>query len=117
MDLTILVLTAYKQSNTGLRRCWWYTCREENLDPRKATRLPLLFAIDAKLKIKNGFRYALDCSGLKGTAQNNQGSGTPYCGGDITNTSFDGSTDGFGDTFGGAGGGGDGGGGCGGGGD
>ena len=37
--------------NDGLRRAWWYTCKYENIDPRYPTRLPLLFALDAKLKI------------------------------------------------------------------
>ena len=31
-----------RQSNDGLRRCWWQVCREENIDPQKPTRLPLL---------------------------------------------------------------------------
>ena len=47
--------------NEGLRRVWWYCCLEENINPRKPTRLPLLFALDAKLGIANGFVYRLDC--------------------------------------------------------
>jgi hypothetical protein len=49
------------QDNAGLRRCWWQVCREENIHPEKPTRLPLLFAIDRKLGIRDGFVYALDC--------------------------------------------------------
>ena len=37
---------AVKSDNEGLRRVWWFTCLEENINPRKATRLPLLFALD-----------------------------------------------------------------------
>jgi hypothetical protein len=50
-----------KTDNEGLRRVWWFSCLEENINPRKATRLPLLFAIDRKLGIENGFVYDLDC--------------------------------------------------------
>ena len=44
-----VVLAADKRSNAGLRRTWWFACKEEHIDPRKPSRLPLLFAIDAKL--------------------------------------------------------------------
>ena len=47
--------------NEGLRRVWWYCCLEENINPRKATRLPLLFALDRKLGIADGFVYDLHC--------------------------------------------------------
>lgn len=92
-----VVLGADRQNNTGLRRTWWYCCLEENINPKKATRLPLLFSLDKKLNIANGFSYMLDCHGVKrASAQDN--SGTVYCGGDISGSSFDGSTDGFGDS-------------------
>jgi len=49
------------RDNDGLRRCWWQLCREENIHPQRPTRLPLLFALDRKLQIKNGFLYLIDC--------------------------------------------------------
>jgi len=49
------------RDNDGLRRCWWQLCREENIHPQRPTRLPLLFALDRKLRIKNGFLYLIDC--------------------------------------------------------
>lgn len=110
-----VVLSAGKQNNTGLRRVWWHACLEENINPRAPTRLPLLFALDEKLKIENGFLYKTDCKGLAtqdGKKDDKGDSGTPYCGGDFSDSSFDGSTDGMGDS--GGDGGGDGGG-CGGG--
>lgn len=113
-----VVLGSVRASNTGLRRCWWYTCLEENINPRQATRLPLLFALDAKLGIEDGFRYVADCQGLR--RQNDDGSSSPvYCGSDMSSSSFDGGTDGFGDSAGDGGGDASGGcgGGCGGGGD
>jgi hypothetical protein len=94
------VMGSATQSNTGLRRCWWHACREENINPAKPTRLPLLFALDTKLNISNGFRYAADCgvARLRGAGPAAAGAGVIYCGGDFSSTSVDGSTDGFGDS-------------------
>lgn len=116
-----VVLGAERQGNTGLRRCWWLACRDENIDPRRPSRLPLLFALDGKLNIPGGFTYVPDCGGVR--RDNDTGSSSPWCGSDFSDSSFDGSTDGFGDSSGssdgdaGSGGDGCGGGGCGGGGD
>jgi hypothetical protein len=44
----------------ALRRTWHLACLEENIDPKKATRLPLLFAIDSKMKIPDGHVYDLE---------------------------------------------------------
>jgi hypothetical protein len=110
------VMSSAKQSNTGLRRCWWFACKEENINPRAPTRLPLLFALDTKLNIANGFRYAADCSLTRAQgAAAAAGAGVIYCGGDFSSSSLDGGTDGFGDSGGGSDSGGDSGSGCGGG--
>lgn len=86
------VLTpARQQGNAGLRRVWWHACKEENINPAKPTRLPLLFALDAKLKIAGGFVYAANCLALRAS-----GRGDAYCGGDFSSSSIDGSTSGFG---------------------
>ena len=108
-----VVLSPDKRNNEGLRRVWWQCCKEENIDPRSPLRLPLLFAIDAKLGIADGFVYKPDCKALQGSE-----AGTAHCGADFSDSSIDGGTDGFAD--GAADGSGDGGGcggGCGGGGD
>ena len=99
-----------RRDNEGLRRTWWYTCKYENIDPTNPTRVPLLFALDAKLQIPGGYEYTADCKRV-----NQSGPHGGECGGDFSDSSVDGTTDGFGD--GGADGGGDGGGGDGGGGD
>lgn len=113
-----VALADSQRANAGLRRTWWHCCRQENLNPRRATRLPLLFALDAKLKIAGGFTYALDCDALGRTgATATAGATVVYCAGDFSSSSVDGSTDGFGDgSDGGGGDGGGDGGGCGGGG-
>jgi hypothetical protein len=88
-------LSAVKQSNSGLRRCWLYACKEELIDPLKPTRLPLLFALDSKFAIIGGFVYAADCSGFKRDRAQESGSSGVQCGGDFSSPSFDGGTDGF----------------------
>ena len=57
------------RDNDGLRRVWWQACREENIHPQRPTRLPLLFALDRKLQIKNGFVYLIDCRNPVETAK------------------------------------------------
>jgi hypothetical protein len=96
-----IVLSSKHQANQGLRRVWWHACAEENINPRKPTRLPLLFAIDAKLDIPDGFRYSTDCSGLRKRGDAGADGGVIYCGGDFSSSDFDGTTDGFGDSLGG----------------
>jgi hypothetical protein len=96
-----VVLSSERQSNAGLRRCWWHACIEENINPRKPTRLPLLFAIDAKLNIPGGFRYSTDCSSPRQGEEGRVSVGVVYSGGDFSSPDFDGTTDGFGDTSGG----------------
>ena len=73
------VLGQNQRNNDGLRRTWHFACLEENINPKRATRLPLLFALDAKWDIPNGFRYETNCSALR-----KNGDGTVYCAGDFS---------------------------------
>lgn len=99
-----------RRDNAGLRRVWWHCCREENIDPRRPSRLPLLFALDAKLGIADGFHYTPDCAALR-----ERGDGSAYCAADLGGGGDGGGGDGWDDGGGDASdGGGDGGGGCGG---
>jgi hypothetical protein len=110
-----VVLGSQRQANVGLRRCWWHVCVEENINPKAPTRLPLLFALDSKLNVPNGFRYTADCEALRRKDGKGGDAGAVNCGSDFSSDSFDGGTDGLGDSGdGGGNGGGDGGGGCGG---
>jgi hypothetical protein len=112
-------LGAEKHSNAGLRRCWVYACREELIDPIKPTRLPLLFALDAKLAIAGGFVYSKDSPEFNSAVLKDGLTSTVYFVTDFSNSGFDGGLEGF-DGLGNDGSssdGGDGGGGCGGGGD
>jgi len=91
-----VVLGSASKSNAGLRRCWWYVCREENINPRAPTRLPLLFALDAKLTIPGGFHYVADCGAIRRKGSNDDSGAVVYCGGDLSSSSG-GEGDGFGD--------------------
>ncbi|HSV55348.1 MAG TPA: hypothetical protein VLJ57_24710 [Burkholderiaceae bacterium] len=81
------VLGRDPKRNDGLRRSWYWACKEESIDPRKPARLPLLFALDRKFAIPGGFSYVPDCSAI-----NRAGSSGDHCG-----TSFGESSDGAGD--------------------
>lgn len=105
--------------NDGLRRAWYWACRQEDIDPRAPTRLPLLFALDAQLGIANGFFYLPDCTDIARKNEMGGSGGAVYCGTDFMDASYDGGADDFGGAESSDGGndgdgGGDGGGGCGG---
>lgn len=78
------VLGRDPKRNDGLRRAWYWACKEESIDPRKPSRLPLMFALDKKFAIAGGFHYVPDCSAI------NRASGS----GDHCGTSFGDSSDG-----------------------
>lgn len=92
-------LGAAGADNEGLRRVWWYCCLEENINPRKPTRLPLLFALDKKLGIADGFVYHLDCGRAPRETM-----AADYAGGQcvshFNDSSLDGTTSGFGSSSG-----------------
>lgn len=60
------VLGRDARRNDGLRRSWYWACKEESIDPRKPTRLPLLFALDVKFGVAGGFSYVPDCKAVAG---------------------------------------------------
>ena len=79
--------------NDGLRRTWYWACKEESIDPRKPTRLPLLFALDKKFDIAGGYRYEANCGSI-----NRASSSNTYCGSDFSSgdSGASGDSDGFG---------------------
>lgn len=118
-----VAVTSDRSSNEGLRRIWWYACKEDGINPRKPTRLPLLFAIDSKLKLADGFHYVADCEKVRKLQPDGSSAAVIHCGSDFGRSDFQGESGGSdtsfnwsNDSWGGGDGGGDGGGGCGGGG-
>lgn len=63
----------------GIKRAWRLSCHLENINPRHPSRLPLLFEIDSKLNIRNGFKYSLNCRD-----RNAASFGTGFCASDIS---------------------------------
>lgn len=58
----------------GIKRAWRLACAKEKINPETPLYLPLLFSIDSRLNIDDGFRYSLNC---KDKSSPNFGSG--YC--------------------------------------
>lgn len=72
------VLGRNARRNDGLRRTWFWACKEESIDPRQPSRLPLLFALDAKFGITNGFRYVPDCGDINRAADSGTQCGSSF---------------------------------------
>ena len=66
----------------SIKRAWRLACAKEQINPNAPDRLPLLFGIDALLKIEDGYRYSLNCRDASLPAGANG-----YCAGDIGCTS------------------------------
>ncbi|NUZ07180.1 hypothetical protein [Piscinibacter koreensis] len=109
-------LGARASDNDGLRRAWYWSCKDESIDPRKPSRLPLLFALDRKLAIAGGFVYVTDCRDILAKSAAGGSDGAVYCGTSFGDDGFSGDADSFGgaESSDGGGGDGDGGSGCGG---
>ena len=100
---------AKPKTNDGLRRAWFFACKEEAIDPRKPSRLPLLFALDTKLGIAGGVVYspAPRPKGLSPQGRSDGGAEIAY-GDDFSDASFAGDAGDMGGADGGSDGGGDG---------
>jgi len=55
----------------SIQRTWMLACKAEDIPAKKPHKLPKLFSIDKELKIKNGFIYHLDCTGMQAMTGNN----------------------------------------------
>lgn len=65
-------------ASDGIKRAWRLACAKENINPNTPFKLPLIFEIDSKLKIENGFVYSLDCKDKKTNPASDS-----YCAGHI----------------------------------
>ena len=70
-------MTSPTEAQEGIRRAWRLACAQEGIAPRAPDRLPLLFALDDRLRIPDGFRYALNCAAALAAAQG--AAGVTYC--------------------------------------
>lgn len=53
-------------AQTGIKVAWRYSCLREGIEPFEPNKLPSLFALDAALKIPDGFKYTLNCKSKNG---------------------------------------------------
>jgi hypothetical protein len=83
------VLGRDSKRNDGLRRSWYWACKEESIDPRKPSRLPLLFALDKKFGIVGGFSYVPDCRDIDRQSGSDAYCGTSFGSGDGDGASGD----------------------------
>ncbi len=89
------------KNNDGLRRAWYWACKDEAIDPKKPSRLPLLFALDMKLAIEGGYSYAPDCKDIARKNADGGAGGDTYCGTHFSDGSYSSDSSSTGD-FGGA---------------
>ncbi|WDE01678.1 glycine-rich domain-containing protein [Thalassomonas actiniarum] len=73
-------------AQAGIKHIWRLACLRETINPRSPKKLPLVFALDARLKIEDGFSYELNCmrsgvvsSGSYKGAHTSQSSGAAFC--------------------------------------
>lgn len=68
----------------GIKRAWHLSCKREKINPNAPTKLPILFNLDSKLKIPNGFYYTPNCKGSNASdfCAGDIGCGSIGCGGD-----------------------------------
>jgi len=86
----------------GIKRAWRLACAQSNINPKKPQHLPLLFALDEKLKIEAGFIYSLNCkdksSGNHGFCATHIGCSSGCSGTSGSSSTDGGSFSGFGDS-------------------
>lgn len=70
------------QAQEGIKRAWRLACAKEDINPKRPTKLPLIFSIDKDLSIVGGFTYQLNCSKTPYDSKNGNSCGG-YCATDI----------------------------------
>ena len=85
-------------TNDALRRTWFWACKEEAINPKNPTRLPLLFALDAKLAIAGGIIYATNHSAVARMKKPEEAgnTGEVYVGASFSDNCYNGDCDNFG---------------------
>ena len=71
------------EAQSSIKRAWRISCHREQINPYTPKRLPIIFALDARLKIEDGFHYELDCMKLQSSNSGGGMSDGGYCGSHI----------------------------------
>lgn len=48
-------------ANEGIKRAWRLACAKEFVNPDSPQKMPLIFDIDSRFNVPNGFKYSLNC--------------------------------------------------------
>ncbi|SFC20377.1 glycine-rich domain-containing protein [Pseudoalteromonas denitrificans] len=72
------------EAQIGIKRAWELSCKRELINHFEPKRLPVIFALDARLKIKNGFYYELNCISSVSDKNDNIQKELRYCAGHIS---------------------------------
>ncbi|GAA6151212.1 glycine-rich domain-containing protein [Pseudoteredinibacter isoporae] len=73
------VMSSPVRAQESIKRAWRLACAQKNIDPARPSQLPLLFSIDATLKIEDGFHYSLDCKRKANTKVDSNKTYIDYC--------------------------------------
>jgi hypothetical protein len=69
-----------QNAQEGIRRAWRLACTLENISARTPPFVPLIFKLDDKLNIPDGFRYSLNCLAAAAAVQAVRSDGSvTYC--------------------------------------
>jgi len=71
------------EAQSGIKRAWRISCHREQINPYAPERLPIIFALDARLNIEDGFHYELDCMKIQSSILGGGVSDGGYCGSHI----------------------------------
>ncbi len=102
-------LSPHAEHNDALRRTWYWACKEEAIQANAPSRLPILFALDAKFAITDGIVYLANAQEF--ARRPAAGGGEVHFGTSFSDDQYSGSHSDFGGADSGGDGGGDGGGG------
>jgi len=72
------------EAQIGIKRAWELSCRREQINHFSPKRLSLIFALDSRLKIQDGFNYALNCMASLSEPTDNTEHNKSYCAGHIS---------------------------------
>jgi hypothetical protein len=72
------------EAQIGIKRAWELSCRREQINHFSPKRLPLIFALDSRLNIPDGFIYELNCMSSISESVDNTDQNKSYCAGHIS---------------------------------
>jgi len=72
------------EAQIGIKKAWELSCSREQINHFNPKKLSLIFALDSRLKIKDGFYYELNCMSPISESADNTKPNANYCAGHIS---------------------------------